>query len=63
MTEKSDIRKSKRINVEIAPGIRKALDAYLERERLSPDKIKVTLTYTDIINQALELYFSGEKKK
>lgn len=63
MTEKSEVRKSKRINVEIAPGVRRALDAYLERERVSPDKIKVTLTYTDVINQALEMYFSGDKRK
>lgn len=53
MSEKSAAKTTKRINVEIAPGIRKALDALLEQEKVSTEKTKVSLTYTDVINQAL----------
>lgn len=57
MAEHAGDRKSSRVNVEIAPGVRARLDRYIEQELNSPDQTTVSLTYTDIINQALKEYF------
>ena len=51
---------SQRVNVDIAPRVLRLLNNYLERENNSPHRIKSTLTYTDVINQALDEFFSQD---
>jgi hypothetical protein len=51
------VKHSQRVNVDLAPGVRTALKALLEKENSSSEQTKVTLTYTDVINQALAKFF------
>ena len=46
--------------MDLAPGVRTALKALLEKENGSSEKTKVTLTYTDVINQALAKLDDGQ---
>lgn len=65
MVSESSRRKggSQRINVEIAPGVRKMLEAYLLRENQSPLRTKVFLTQTEVINQALDDFLSAAETR
>ena len=45
---------SKRVVIEIAPGVRAMLDAYLSVYNDSPERVSSPLKYTDVVNQALD---------
>jgi len=49
--------RSKRVVVEIAPGVRTLLDAYLATHNEGPDRVSSPVKYTDVINQALDGFF------
>jgi hypothetical protein len=53
--EKGD---AKKINVEIAPGNRTRLDAYLERYNARPDRKTPKLKYTDVLNASLDRFLN-----
>jgi|GEM_PF-6321636 hypothetical protein len=53
------VKAAKRINVDLAPGVRAALKLLLEKENNSTEQTKVTLTYTDVVNEALAKYFQA----
>jgi len=53
------VKPAKRVNVDLAPGVRTAVKALLEKENNSSEQTKVTLTYTDVVNQALAKFFPG----
>ena len=70
MAEKTDSKASKkkkdgsqRINIDVAPGVLRILDSYLERQNTAPDRTRPTITYTDVINQALEEFFPDSATK
>lgn len=62
-TKKEKKAGSQRVNVDLAPGVLRLLNTHLERENSSPDRIKSTLTFTDVINQALDEFFSENSGK
>ena len=51
---------SKRVVTEIAPGVRALLDAYMKAYNEGPERVSSPLKYTDIINQALDLFLPGK---
>ena len=63
MAESTNGRKSQRLNIEIAPGVRVALNRYIEQVKASPDNTTVSLTYTNLINQALKEYLSKREQQ
>jgi hypothetical protein len=58
-TNKSEKDSSKKINVEIAPGNRTRLDAFLKSYNEHPNRSRPMLTLTDVLNEALDEFFSG----
>lgn len=49
-----------RVNIEIAPGVARRLNAYLDREKQSGERTKASLTYTEIINDALSEFLNDQ---
>jgi len=58
--EDRDESASLRVNVEIAPGNRSRLEAFMLANRSDPDRSRPVLTLTDILNEALDEFFSVE---
>jgi hypothetical protein len=56
-------KESKRVNVEIAPAIRRALEAYLRKYNSRPDRSTPKRKYTDVINEALARFFDHKGVK
>jgi|GEM_PF-1508417 hypothetical protein len=56
--EKGDRGSSKKVNVEIAPGNKKRLNEYIKSNNEHPDRSRPALTLTDVINEALDEFFS-----
>ena len=50
-------KETKKVNIEIAPAVRRELDDYLDTYNKNPDRSTPKLNYTDIINDALKLFF------
>ncbi|HEY9595029.1 MAG TPA: hypothetical protein VHE79_11160 [Spirochaetia bacterium] len=44
------------VNVEIAPGNQRFLDAYIERYNGSPTRSTPRLSYADVVNDALDQF-------
>lgn len=55
---KGDKGSSKKVNVEIAPGNRKRLTKYIIFYNEHPDRSRPALTQTDVLNEALDEFFS-----
>jgi hypothetical protein len=51
---------SRKINVEIAPGNRTRLEAFIKRYNEHPDRSRPSLTITDVLNEALDDFFTRE---
>jgi hypothetical protein len=51
---------SRKVNVEIAPGNRTRLEAYIKNYNEHPDRSKPPLTLTDILNESLDDFFSRQ---
>jgi hypothetical protein len=51
---------SRKVNVEIAPGNRTRLEAYLKSYNGHPDRSRPSLTLTDLLNEALDEFFTRE---
>ena len=49
---------SRKVNVEIAPGNRTRLEAYIKSYNEHPDRSRPSLTLTDVLNEALDDFFS-----
>lgn len=49
---------SRKVNVEIAPGNRSRLEAFIKNYNEHPDRSRPTLTLTDVLNEALDEFFS-----
>ena len=50
---------SKKINVEIAPGNRTALEAYIESYNARPDRTTPKIKYTDVLNLAVDRFMEA----
>jgi hypothetical protein len=53
----------KRINVQIAPAVRRSLESYLEQYNRRPDRATPKRKHTDVINEALSSFFDHKKVK
>lgn len=51
--------RSKPVNVEIAPRNQRRLDELIARHNRDPHRTRATLTYTDVINDALREFFEA----
>lgn len=51
---------SRKVNVEIAPGNRTRLEAFIKNYNEHPDRSRPTLTLTDVLNEALDDFFSKQ---
>lgn len=51
---------SRKINVEIAPGNRTRLEAFIKRYNEHPDRSRPSLTMTDVLNEALDDFFTRD---
>lgn len=51
---------SRKVNVEIAPGNRSRLEAFIKNYNEHPDRSRPTLTLTDVLNEALDDFFSKQ---
>jgi hypothetical protein len=56
-------KEAKRINVEIAPAVRRALEAYLKAYNRRADRSTPKRKYTDVINEALASYLDHQGVK
>jgi hypothetical protein len=54
---------SRKINVEIAPANRRKLDGYISSYNQKPDRATPVLKYTDVINEALHLFFESRPRR
>jgi hypothetical protein len=54
--------KVKRVVTEIAPGIRTLLDAHIQDHNEEPERVSSPLTYTDVVNQALDEFLPARPK-
>lgn len=54
---------SRKVNVEIAPGNQRRLDAYIEGYNTRPDRRTPKLKYTDVVNAALDWFLEGQLPK
>ncbi len=59
---KGDKSSSKKVNVEIAPGNRTRLESYIKNYNEHPDRSRPTLTLTDVLNEALDDFFSKQSQ-
>ena len=56
----SATQRPKPVNVEIAPKNRRRLEELIARHNRDPHRTRATLTYTDVINDALREFFEAE---
>jgi hypothetical protein len=56
-------KEPKRINVEIAPAVRRSLEDYLKAYNRRPDRATPKRKYTDVINEALAKFLEYKKVK
>jgi len=59
-TAKPEKLPSRKVNVQIAPGNRRRLLAYLRSFNENPDRSHPTVTLTDVLNTALDDFFTAE---
>jgi hypothetical protein len=52
---------SRKINVEIAPANRRCMERYIEKYNDRPERTTPKIKYTDIINEALDMFFQSRK--
>ncbi len=53
-------QRPKPVNVEIAPRNQRRLNELIARHNRDPQRTRATLTYTDVINDALREFFETE---
>jgi hypothetical protein len=60
---KADKSDSKKVNVEIAPGIGKRVEDYIKFRNEHPDRSSPLVTFTDVVNEALKEFFEDHESK
>jgi hypothetical protein len=53
---------AKKVNVEIAPGNRSRLEAFVKTFKDNPERSRPAMTVTDVLNEALDEFFSSSGK-
>ena len=60
--QRTDRNAARAINVEIAPGIQEKLDLYIRAYNHKPERATPKVKYTDVINDALDRFFSTHQQ-
>ncbi|HEY9592825.1 MAG TPA: hypothetical protein VHE79_00010 [Spirochaetia bacterium] len=63
MGKKQKKDKAREINVEIAPGNQRAMDDFIERYNTSPDRATPKITYTDVVNDAIDQFLRQRRPR
>ena len=63
MSKKQRKDKARQINVEIAPGNQRAMEGYITRYNKSPDRATPKITYTDVVNDAIDQFLRKRRPR